>query len=141
MIPAPWLTVTSCSLTCFKQHKDVCREHDKRENPGVATALGSNTQVPKPPSASILEASTLQALFLQYPSLKSSLQHIYHAAGGLPSQPDGASTATPNKEDARQQQRNFQAGLRALQNATLADETAAQGIAALMELLPEEKTR
>lgn len=69
--------VFSCSLPCFKAHKDACHQHDEPEPQRVVASENGQPQKLQPQSIETLpQDPRLQQLLAQYPTLRSSLKRI-----------------------------------------------------------------
>jgi len=129
----------SCSLACFKQHKAVCNVSPQQQPP---PAVPDNTPPTEDARSSIqnpaVNASELQALFTQYPSLRSQLRQIYHSTQE-PSEVVNLDRAGHNSRDfsARswKPEKGFHSGLKFLQAALDRGDTDSEGLDAFMKLL------
>ena len=67
----------SCSLTCFKAHREACHQHDAPEPQMALASDNVQTQELRPRSIEALSQDPrLQQLLAQYPTLRSSLKRI-----------------------------------------------------------------
>lgn len=131
----------SCSLPCFKQHKAACSAPPQQNIPSsISNPSIQEESAQEPSQVPSLNASDLQNLFQQYPSLKTHLQQIYLSTQE-PSEPPG--TDRPGKDGRPfvsrpwKPEKGFQLGLKSLQASLDRGGADAEGIAAFLKLVSE----
>lgn len=132
----------SCSLSCFKQHKDACVEKLLPEPSGIAET------VPNPDQPSETGAETpfpdnkdLNELFKRYPNLRAQLKQIYlstqnpseHDRTSFQDRDGGGSSRRPWKPE-----KGFEVGLATLDRALRDGSSKPDGLAAFIELISEK---
>lgn len=134
--------VSSCSLSCFKQHKSVCAEQQTEQSPipqpKAASHHGENGSEAdtKPP---VLEVADLKDLFRRYPGLQSQLREIYKSTRD-PSEALQSGNGRDFSRRAWNPEKGFENGLKVLGRLEQDKGASSEGIAAFMKLLAERST-
>lgn len=139
----PHLTIlTSCSLPCFKQHKEACagRHTEQPSTPqlGVTGQLLEDNANGDTKSATI-DPADLKDLFQRYPGLQSQLREIYKSTRD----PSETSQNGNGRDFSRRYwnpEKGFENGLTALRRLAEDESLNSEGIAAFMELLAGKST-